>query len=502
MMKYIRLFLTGLLFVSLASCDNQDEFEIVLPQDDAGKEVCFHIGINTPTRAATDAEFKTRFEEGDAVGVFILKSGATLQATGNYEDNRKLVYSAGEWILEGDKIYSPTDGSSLNFYAYYPYVETVDPTQMIFEIEDDQQEEAMYNRSDLLLAQAENQSKSTVELQFTHALSLVQVEVVRGKNMVAFDSSLTVTLQNCSPSATVNLVNGTAVAQNTTVGNVVMKRVDTDPSATKYNYRALVPAQSLTAGTEIFFFTQETMGKEINSNYIEEAGIALSGGNISKWKITLNGEELPEHNYTVGDVYPFTGTPLGLVFEVYNDGKNGKIVSLQELSNRWGSYPKDELADGITLIRDADNGKEASRNLIEVRKEAANFATDYAIFHWLYYSMNGENIDGEWYAPSKNELRSLYAAMSGMTYAAIETSWIDGGVMPSFDSVAATAARWSFDEKMVSHGGTAFNLNGQYWASTEVDGQCAWSVHFGTGVMQATKFKHDAWGRLRPIMNF
>lgn len=501
-MKSIRLLLAGLLFLCFASCSNEDEIETSEPQAAAKGEINFTIGFGQQTKVSTDADFKSKFDEGDEVGFFIVKSGEILKASGNYADNRKLVYNSGEWTLDGDKIYLPVDGASLNIYAYYPYVANVDPTNMTFSVASNQSQANMYNKSDLLLAKVENQNKAEINLQFAHAFSLIQVEVTKGANMVSFDNSLEVTLLNRYPSSSIDLTKGTASVTSLKSQTIVMKRVETDASATKYNFRALVPAQSIGASTELFFFIQETSGKEINNNYVAEASVSLTAGKVSKWKITLEGEPLPEHNYAVGDVYPFVGTPQGIVFEISNGGKNGKIVSLVEKAGRWGTSPKDELGEGNTLIRDADNGKGATQALVHARKSASNFSTDYAVFYWLYADINASDETGAWYLPAKNELKSLYAAMNGLTYEDIKTSWIDAGAMPGFDNPTNIAARTAFNKKIQDAGGTAFGDNGQYWASTEIDANFAFSVKIDTGVLQKTKYKYDTWGRARLIFEF
>ena len=498
-MKSIRLILAGLFFLFLAACSNEDELTEIQSGSSAGGEINFQIGFENEVKVSTDANFKSKFEEGDQIGLFIVKSGESIKPSGNYEDNRKLTYNSGIWTLEGDKIYAPVDGSSLSYYAYYPYVAGTDPTTMIFGVKNDQSQDGMYDISDLLLSKAENQTKATVSLQFAHALSLIQIEVVKGANMVSFDSTLKAILHNTQTSANVDLVNGSATSINTTLQDIVMSRVETESG---YIYRALVPAQTIAANTELFTFVQETTGKEIDNSYTTEVETVLTGGKVTKWRITLEGEALPEHNYSVGDVYPFMGTPLGIVFEVSNGGKNGKIVSLMEKQHRWGTSPKDEFADGVDFVRDADNGKGATQSIVNARKDASNFATDYVIFPWLYTIMNENDANGQWYISSKNELKSLYAAMSGLTYDDVSTSWIDGASMPNFNAAEAIAARTAFNENIKAVGGAEFNLNGQYWTSTEIDNQKAWSVHFGTGILQNSKFKYDEWGRARGVMEF
>jgi Ni/Fe-hydrogenase subunit HybB-like protein len=116
--------------------------------------------------------------------------------------------------------------------------------------------------------------------------------------------------------------------------------------------------------------------------------------------------------------------------------------------------------------------------------------------------MNENVWDGEWYIPSKNELKSLYAAFSGLTYADIEISWTDGNAMPDFDSQTYKDARTAFNLKMTTAGGSILNDTGRYWTSTEFDANKAWFIRFNTSVLEYNQEKYDTWTRVRPILAF
>jgi hypothetical protein len=501
-MKSIKYICTALLLL-LLSCSNDEGH---LGNGDEGKPetpasaVKFNLGFQGSTKVATDEAFQSTFENGDEVGIFAVKEGEVLLASGNYEDNRKLVYDGTKWVLDGADIFYPTDGSNLSIYAYYPYQAGTDPTNLAFEAGEDQSNAAGYSTSDFLLAKAENQIEASINLSFSHTMALIHVEVVRGKNLASISSDLEVNLHNNITSFLADWNTAKATVQSGTAKDIKMLRVEN--SLNSHIYRALVPAQAIASGTKLFSFVQTTSGSEIDNVYSTTAETELVAGKVTKWKITLNGEELPEHNYNVGDVYPVTGTPLGIVFEISNGGKNGKIVALKESQQRWGAN-KDESADGVPTIRDVNDGKTASQNLIEKRRSGGNFATDYFVFNWLLNTMNESNVYGEWYMPAKNELRSLVAGMSGLTYSQIENTWTDGNSMPNFTSQTCVDARKDFNSKIKNAGGTEMNItNGQYWASTEADATYVWSVHLETGKIHATKRKDDAWGRLRPIMQF
>ena len=65
----------------------------------------------------------------------------------------------------------PADGETLDFYAYYPYVENVDPSAIAYD--------ATQSMCDLLMARTGgvDNSTETVTLTFSHQLSLVGAQV-------------------------------------------------------------------------------------------------------------------------------------------------------------------------------------------------------------------------------------------------------------------------------------------------------------------------------------
>lgn len=499
-MKSIKYIYIAVLLL-LSACGNNEVYLESEEKDPviATSEVSFNFGFQGLARVATDDTFQSRFENGDEIGVFAVKEGEVLLASGNYEDNRKLVYNGASWELKGADVFYPTDGTKLSFYAYYPYNADIDPTNLAFEVKTDQSNAAGYSASDFLVATAKEQTEANINLLFAHTHALVQVEVVRGKNMPNITSSLEVSLHNRITSSLIDWNTSKATAQSEVRKDIRMLLVEN--SSNSHIYRVLVPAQTVASGTSLFSFVQTTSGSEIDNIYITASEKELIAGKVTKWKVTLNGEELPEHSYQVGDVYPFTGTPLGIVFETTNGGKNGKVISLQEKQARWGAS-KDEFAD-IPTIRDVNEGKTATQNLLEKRKSAGNFIGDYATFHWLLNTANESNVYGEWYMPAKNELKALIASMSGLSYGQVENTWTDGNSMPNFTTQACVDARADFNGKIKGAGGTELNItNGQYWSTTEVDATFVWSVHLETGKIHGTKRKDDAWGRLRPIMQF
>ena len=148
--------------------------------------------------------------------------------------------------------------------------------------------------------------------------------------------------------------------------------------------------------------------------------------------------------YKIGYYYNKNGKE-GVVFEVWNGGRHGKIVSLDQTEVRWDSrvewfYPNDEPINGTeTGADDVRNGKANTDNIMS-RSDSEYFKS----FVWC--RSKGE----DWYLPAKDELKAIYNNIS---------------------TINSTLARY---------GGT--ELSGRYWSSTEYTKFNAWNVAMDGGL--------------------
>lgn len=74
---------------------------------------------------ASESDYSTKFVEGDAIGIFAVKSGGIIVEDIN---NRKFTMQDGVWTLndDGDPIeYKGSEFQRMSFYAYYPYNKNV-----------------------------------------------------------------------------------------------------------------------------------------------------------------------------------------------------------------------------------------------------------------------------------------------------------------------------------------------------------------------------------------
>ena len=141
-----------------------------------------------------------------------------------------------------------------------------------------------------------------------------------------------------------------------------------------------------------------------------------------------------ERYYSIGDFYD-DGTKQGVVFEVSEDGKHGKIVSLNEAKLQWCT---DEQYDTGRLVG-ADSETDGKINTDIVMRRGDN--AEFPAFKWC--REQGE----EWYLPSNDELSAL----------------LDREI----DLVNKTLTQNSYKEIR----------DYKYWSSTEAGEYCAWGVY-------------------------
>lgn len=153
----------------------------------------------------------------------------------------------------------------------------------------------------------------------------------------------------------------------------------------------------------------------------------------------------PVKTYQVGDYYD-DGTKQGVVFEVSEDGRHGKIVSLRQSEQRWCSEA--EYRKGIkTGATDQANGM-TNHRIIE---QIDNWRNKYPAFAWC------ADLGEGWYLPAIEESKKIL---------------LDDVV---HDKVNRTLQKLKAP-KLFARG--EWELS---WSSTESGEFCAWSVYMIVG---------------------
>ena len=154
--------------LSLSACSNEE-----IHMDDARVALQVTSGIQTRAYDAT-------WEANDEIGIFGFTQGdAPAQA---YTNVRYVTTGGnGRFTPDGTTIYLPTDGSSLDFVAYYPH--TTDLENGIYTVDVENQSDL--STIDLMAAgtQTADRSKNTVAFNFEHKLSKIVFNFTAGVGM-------------------------------------------------------------------------------------------------------------------------------------------------------------------------------------------------------------------------------------------------------------------------------------------------------------------------------
>ena len=149
-------------------------------------------------------------------------------------------------------------------------------------------------------------------------------------------------------------------------------------------------------------------------------------------------------SYDIGDYYNENGKE-GVVFEVWDGGRHGKIVSMDYTEAVWDSRvgwsdDKGKFINGTRTYADSENDGKANTDKIMARSDRDYFPA----FTWCRAKGNS------WYLPAKSELKTIYR---------------------SKESINAT----------LSKHGVPISSSLWHWSSTESNEFCAWDVDMGNG---------------------
>lgn len=185
--------------------------------------VQFGSSINAASRAVND-----KWTAGDQIGIFMVGENKVLSKDAISEEADNIAYRT-----EGDGAFSPVAAEQIiyfpmngdvDFYAYYPYTPEVNDYRIALDLTDQSNQEAL----DLMFAKVSgcNKSNPKVELQFSHLLSNLILEVQPGTGLTQADlAKLTVKVKDVDTKATFNLVDGTISGEEEPKG-ITMKTVE------------------------------------------------------------------------------------------------------------------------------------------------------------------------------------------------------------------------------------------------------------------------------------
>lgn len=506
-MKHIPFLLGALLLVGASACDDKTD-------EGAGGQQSLTNPVNLTSEVVAMDQTTASWNDGDRIGVYMVQSG-TNRIVGNASNTEYKAAASGALAAVGEPAYFSSDYAAFDFFAYYPYQAQAKNYIVPIDLSDQSSPTAtclLYSSNASGIAEQDG----AVKLSFSHKLAKIAFVIAPGSGLTVADlAGLTMTVEGLNSQADFNAMNGLISNRHTPA--TVAATVAADGKTAQF---VTIPAADQRFKLHFTLRNQLTFDWETDKTFtfgegkiqtlnvtIGNSAVEVTPGGIEDWTgidtPPTTGDADPLKAYAVGDLYPDATAPVGIVFEIRDGGVHGKVISLSETTGqRWGTGNKNESTDGVTLARDLNDGAGITRQLIEKRSPASNFRTDYALYNWIYATINQSNIDGGWYLPAVNELKAVMIAASGLNYADISPNWTAAGsIMPRFAETAA--ARTAFNAKITAvSGGVGLGAVGAtYFCSSEKDSANAWCVKFNTGAIDGTP-KDQNFQRARLIMAF
>jgi outer membrane murein-binding lipoprotein Lpp len=201
----------------------------------------------------------------------------------------------------------------------------------------------------------------------------------------------------------------------------------TNPFAAETEYRATITLTAKAGYTFEGLAEEDRGGFTVNG--AEHIGDGVAPNNT--WISVLVRFPATEAVVAVGDVYPKEGPAIGVVYEVTDGGRHGKIVSLDEANVRWST---EYVKTGAT------NTEDGLANMATMAQYIADWSS-YPAFAWVHNKNGGtasyaSGAKGVWYLPALDELGVLYNLKSTINTALTNT----GG------TALSTGAYWSSSE--------------------------------------------------------
>lgn len=309
------------------------------------------VVLSRTVTSETDGVLKTTFVAGDQIGV---------SATGGASaTNAKFTVSADGTSLTTETPITFQFNTDAALTAYTPYVEGTS-ANVTFSIKPDQTVANDFNASNFMTSKATvSKANPTASLTFSPRMTLVYVEMAGALGVNATNLKL----RGIKPSLTWTASND-AVAADGDATDVTMHK-----AADKSVFMAFIPAQTTTAGEQLFAIT---IGSDSYS-YKPTGAIEFKEGTVKRFKLTVNADQTVNIESSVAGVTDWTDTSA-------TENENGELTRnyLELISVANGTFT-DKTLNEATGLQGAKEGWNAiiSNNsaTITIEDDAAVIAT-------------------------------------------------------------------------------------------------------------------------------
>lgn len=518
-------------------CTQNEELETPTPSNDGDVlnvvATANDFVSSDPTSRVSEANYTTTFEEGDAIGVFVVRDGEAVVSNMKMTLDTDRTTWAGE---NGAKLYYYKDA---DYIAYSPYTEGLSVTSET-EIVDyfttklegttGQSTLAEYQAADLMTASvkaADVQRGQDISFSFTHKMSMIEIKVpiraykTRGENPYEYSAPLGLKVTMAEASAAGKEFSLCTFGQETTgeAGSEVTKgiyRCIVAPSETTLNVEGEFQDGSVpvyfpaTGGTVLSVTPEAGKYKGIDVNYTYQNYTATRDLQVGDYYYA-DGSICP------GDMenIPSNGC-VGVIFSVETSAtdqslkwSHGYVIALKNTNGKVGAYSKwgaGDLDDNKLTINSQltdMNGLTISNELSE--SDAVKAAKAYTVT--IPESTSG------WYLPSAAQLAAFLNNMcSNDGWAFNETNAYDNGI----DQEKKVSALQSIEPKFSKVGGYLLNTNtyssapgadvtsDRWWSTTEVSSAQSWALELKSNgqVKLLERNKSDNQASVRPVFAF
>ena len=426
----------------MTACSN--EMEEQLAGGNGGQEVKFTVGIENLSRTTiADGTLKTEFVKGDEIGIFAYNGESVVSS------NIKYTYNGSGWT--SDAAIAAQDGVQLNYYAYYPYSESVtDPSAINVTVNSDQATNG-FSKDDVLTAQntEAEAGANSVRLTFAHAMAMVQVSLMEG---TTDDADATVSLQSILPDTKVNAKDGSVETATGEAVAVAMKK-----SAESLTYRAVVPEQTITTGNKLL--TIVAGGKTFDVTF--NADVKYEKGKLLQIKVeALNA--LPEGaKVTIGGEAINGWTPG----EEPEGGETEEIPLIQPITSLapWTGDTREFKEEAwFSLVKDDTEKARAKFEVVDDESRGWKKAAK------LTYNVNSESVDNSWFKAAIGYSHISPMVVTDEIYIYKVTAWVKGEACDDastaskivFTCKARSSDRYNWSFAVATNAETAMSPNG------------------------------------------
>lgn len=213
----------------------------------------------------------TQWDANDAIGVYMLPAGQGLAAA-TAANAKFTTTGGGTFTAAGTPLYYPTDGSTTDFVAYYPYTANANAAgQIAVSVANQAQPAAI----DLLYAKTTGATANgATELRFSHKLAKASYTITASAGVSL--SGLRVVLKGAPTAGTFDLTTGT-LAAGTATGDIAL-----NVSANGTMAEAIVLPTAMPAGAMLEFTLPDGTTKTV-----DVAGKTFAAGAITATPVSF-----------------------------------------------------------------------------------------------------------------------------------------------------------------------------------------------------------------------